>query len=587
MSAAEFKEVGNKHLQAKEFDKAIEAYTQAIALDPSNHVFYSNRSAAYLSKGDAQNALNDGLKCTEVNPSFAKGYSRHGAALHALKKYDEAMAVYEKGLQVAPSDAGLLSGKAEVSKAKAAASMPPPPAGGGMGGLFTPQMMSKLAGNPKWAARMQDPQFKAKIAMAQTNPQMMLQDPEMMEVLQAMLGDMGGAAGGGKPFAGARPGAGDDDDSDAEDVNVNGAASFGASTSSSSSSAKPEAKKPAEEDWSGLDEAERTKRETKKRAEETKAAGNAAYKAKNFEEAIRLYEEAAAIDPSNILYLNNKAAVLVEQGKVDEALALCEKALEIGKTVRAPYEDKAKVYQRMGAAYLKKEDVAQAIKHYESAQMESHDKAVQVKIKNLELELKKKEKQAYINPALGAEAKERGNEAFRAGNFPVAIKEYEDAVKRDPTNAAYYNNLAAALVKVMDFNGAKAAVEKSLSYDQKYVKAWAKKGDIEFFMKEYHKSIDSFKAGLAIEPGNALCTQGLQKTMHAIQQQNMNKDADPERAAHAMADPEIQMILSDPVIRNVLNDFQEHPQVAQRAMADPIVRAKIEKLINAGVLKVA
>ncbi len=101
----------------------------------------------------------------------------------------------------------------------------------------------------------------------------------------------------------------------------------------------------------------------------------------------------------------------------------------------------------------------------------------------MELELKKAEKQAYINPTLGAEAKERGNEAFRAGNFPEAIKQYEDAVKRDPTNAAYYNNLAAALVKVMDFNGAKAAVEKSLANDKNYVKAWAKKGDIEYFMK--------------------------------------------------------------------------------------------------------
>ena len=61
--------------------------------------------------------------------------------------------------------------------------------------------------------------------------------------------------------------------------------------------------------------------------------------------------------------------------------------------------------------------------------------------------------------------------------------QYEDAIKRDPTNAAYRNNLAAALMKVMDFNGAKRAVEKSLELDPKYVKAWAKKGDVECMMK--------------------------------------------------------------------------------------------------------
>lgn len=34
------------------------------------------------------------------------------------------------------------------------------------------------------------------------------------------------------------------------------------------------------------------------------------------------------------------------------------------------------------------------------------------------------------------------------------------AVKRDPTNAAYRNNLAAALTKIGDFNAAKSACEK-------------------------------------------------------------------------------------------------------------------------------
>ena len=55
---------------------------------------------------------------------------------------------------------------------------------------------------------------------------------------------------------------------------------------------------------------------------------------------------------------------------------------------------------------------------------------------------------------------------------------------------------------------------------------------------------------------------------------------------HAMADPEIQMILQDPMIRQVLQDMQENPASGQRAMADPVVRAKIEKLIASGILQV-
>ena len=68
-----------------------------------------------------------------------------------------------------------------------------------------------------------------------------------------------------------------------------------------------------------------------------------------------------------------------------------------------------------------------------------------------------------------------------------AVKEYEEAAKRAPSNASIRNNLAAALCKVMDFNGAKKHIEKAIELDPKYVKAWARKGDIEVLMKENHK----------------------------------------------------------------------------------------------------
>ena len=119
--------------------------------------------------------------------------------------------------------------------------------------------------------------------------------------------------------------------------------------------------------------------------------------------------------------------------------------------------------------------------------------------------------------------------------------------------------------------------------DRTYVKAWAKKGDIEFFMKEYHKAMDSYRAGLQIEPDNRLCRDGLDKVTAKVRAASY-EDVDKERQQHALADPEIQSILSDPSIRQILNDFNENPAHAQRAMSDPFIRAKIDKLIAAGVL---
>jgi stress-induced-phosphoprotein 1 len=238
----------------------------------------------------------------------------------------------------------------------------------------------------------------------------------------------------------------------------------------------------------------------------------------------------------------------------------------------------------MAAAYLKRDDTDNALQMYGKAQMEKFDKAIERKVKNLELELKKKQREHYINPELGAAAKERGNAAFRDGNFPVAIQEYEEACKRDPKNAAYRNNLAAAYQKMGLFNDAKREVDLAIELDRNYVKAWAKKGDIEFFMKEYHRALDSYRAGLQIEPDNPLCKQGLVKVQQKIAEENAGQ-MDADRAKHAMADPEIQQILMDPTIRQVLTDFQENPKFAQQAMQDADIRRKIEKLIAAGVLQ--
>lgn len=58
----------------------------------------------------------------------------------------------------------------------------------------------------------------------------------------------------------------------------------------------------------------------------------------------------------------------------------------------------------------------------ESKQVEHFSKDVERQIKTTELEKRKRDAAAYVDPAKGAEAKDRGNEHFRAGKWPDAIK---------------------------------------------------------------------------------------------------------------------------------------------------------------------
>lgn len=77
-AADKLKVEGNTKMSAKQYDAAIDAYTRAIALDSTNAVYYSNRAAAYSSKGDHDKAILDAERAIEVDPGFVKAYHRLG-----------------------------------------------------------------------------------------------------------------------------------------------------------------------------------------------------------------------------------------------------------------------------------------------------------------------------------------------------------------------------------------------------------------------------------------------------------------------------------------------------------------------------
>ena len=99
------KEQGTEQFKLKNFEKAIEFYTQAIAENPSDHTIYGNRSAAFTNVKKFEQALDDGNKCIELKADWGKGYQRKGNALHGLGKLEEAIETFEAGLKVEPNNA--------------------------------------------------------------------------------------------------------------------------------------------------------------------------------------------------------------------------------------------------------------------------------------------------------------------------------------------------------------------------------------------------------------------------------------------------------------------------------------------------
>ena len=82
--AETLKSKGNAAMAKKNYDSAIDLYTQALALIPGNPIFLSNRAAAHSASKDHESAKADAEAAVVADPKYTKAWSRLGLALFAL-----------------------------------------------------------------------------------------------------------------------------------------------------------------------------------------------------------------------------------------------------------------------------------------------------------------------------------------------------------------------------------------------------------------------------------------------------------------------------------------------------------------------
>eukprot|EP00930_Biecheleria_cincta_P103680 TRINITY_DN95723_c0_g1_i1.p1 TRINITY_DN95723_c0_g1~~TRINITY_DN95723_c0_g1_i1.p1 ORF type:complete len:348 (+),score=69.42 TRINITY_DN95723_c0_g1_i1:73-1044(+) len=132
--------------------------------------------------------------------------------------------------------------------------------------------------------------------------------------------------------------------------------------------------------------------------------------------------------------------------------------------------------------------------------------------------------QASTPAASAEELRERGNALFREGKHSKAVRMYDQAIRADPSDARCWANRAAAQMGMLQefgkglspeamrtnpyFTNSLDDLSKALSIDSRYIKAWARKGQLHGMAAEAQQALNAFERGLAIDPNNAECLAG-------------------------------------------------------------------------------
>uniref|UniRef100_A0A2P2LFL9 Protein SGT1 homolog n=1 Tax=Rhizophora mucronata TaxID=61149 RepID=A0A2P2LFL9_RHIMU len=86
------------------FGLAVDLYTQAIGLNPSNAELFADRAQANIKLNNLTEAVADANRAIELDPNMAKAYLRKGIACIKLEEYCTAKAALEIGASITPAD---------------------------------------------------------------------------------------------------------------------------------------------------------------------------------------------------------------------------------------------------------------------------------------------------------------------------------------------------------------------------------------------------------------------------------------------------------------------------------------------------
>jgi tetratricopeptide (TPR) repeat protein len=91
-----------KHIQAKEYDEAMEVIEEILEIDPNQSDAWALRAVVHNAKGEFKEAVKSGRKSIKIDKTNFVAWFHVGIASFNLKKYEDAQQAFERVIDLKP-----------------------------------------------------------------------------------------------------------------------------------------------------------------------------------------------------------------------------------------------------------------------------------------------------------------------------------------------------------------------------------------------------------------------------------------------------------------------------------------------------
>ncbi|KAF2353103.1 SGTA homodimerization domain [Trinorchestia longiramus] len=172
--------------------------------------------------------------------------------------------------------------------------------------------------------------------------------------------------------------------------------------------------------------------------------------------------------------------------------------------------------------------------------------------------------------------KMEGNTRMKEGSFAASIQCYTKAIEKDPSNAVYYCNRAAAHSKTENHSAAIEDCKKALQLEPNYGKAYGRMGLAYSSLGELQEACNCYRRAVELEPENESYASNLsiaeEKLASSSQQQ---QPANPlagllsgggglaglAGAFNSSGTPDLSGLLANPALMNVATQLMSDPNM--------------------------